>query len=221
MAEPRPAVSFLIPAAGSGERLGLGSKGLLELGGRPLLCWLVDKAREVADEVLVAVSAAHVDEVAAILPGCRVIGGGASRQDSVRLLAAQAKGEFLLVHDAARPFVSIGLLRQVRDAALQHGCAGAMLDPEVPVAQLRDGWVASARPRHEVGLFQSPQAFGRGQLQQMQQAAEAQGWRTQSTLQLALLCGFAVRAVPGEKTNIKITTPDDWRMAQHFEDLLQ
>ena len=54
------AVSFLIPAAGTGERLGMGPKGFLELQGRPLLCWLADKALQVADEVLVAVPAQHV-----------------------------------------------------------------------------------------------------------------------------------------------------------------
>ena len=44
-------VSCLIPSAGSGDRLGLGCKGFLELAGRPLLRWLADKGRRVADEV--------------------------------------------------------------------------------------------------------------------------------------------------------------------------
>ena len=47
-------VSFLIPSAGGGERLGLGCKGSLELAGRPLLCWVADKGLRVADEVIVA-----------------------------------------------------------------------------------------------------------------------------------------------------------------------
>lgn len=44
MSEARAGLSFLMLAAGGGERLGLGPKGLLELHGRPLLCWLADKA---------------------------------------------------------------------------------------------------------------------------------------------------------------------------------
>lgn len=55
MSDARTGVSFLMLAAGAGERLALGPKGLLELHGRPLLCWLADKARQVADEVLVEV----------------------------------------------------------------------------------------------------------------------------------------------------------------------
>ena len=66
---PDASVSFLIPAAGTGERLGMGPKGLLELQGRPLLCWLADKALQVAGEVLVAVPAEHVDEVRPCWPG--------------------------------------------------------------------------------------------------------------------------------------------------------
>ena len=72
-------VSFLIPSAGGGERLGLGCKGFLELAGRPLLCWVADKGLRVADEVIIAVPATHVDRAQALLPGCRVIAGGETR----------------------------------------------------------------------------------------------------------------------------------------------
>mgnify|MGYP003557009793 CR=1 FL=1 len=83
-------MSVLVPAAGTGERLGMGPKGFLELQGRPLLCWLADKALQVADEVLVAVPAQYVGEAAAMLPACRVIAGGATRHDSVARLARAA-----------------------------------------------------------------------------------------------------------------------------------
>src|SRR6187549_3745918 len=104
MGDARTGLSFLLLAAGAGERLGLGPKGLLELRGRPLLCWLADKARQVADDVLVALPAECVEATAALLPGCRVIAGGATRQESLGLLAAEARGDWLLVHEAARPF---------------------------------------------------------------------------------------------------------------------
>jgi 2-C-methyl-D-erythritol 4-phosphate cytidylyltransferase len=216
-------VSFLIPAAGAGERLGRGPKGFLELRGRPLLCWLADKAAQVAAEVLVAVPAERVDATAALLPGCRVIAGGDTRQDSIALLAGQASGDWLLVHDAARPFASQALTRAVLEAARRAGCAaGAFLDPEVPVARLRDGRVVEAYERSEVGVFQSPQAFSREHMQSMlARQASAPGWYGQSTIQLALLAGVPVLAVPGEKTNIKITTPEDWRLAQMLEEYLQ
>lgn len=215
------AVSFLIPAAGTGERLGMGPKGFLELRGRPLLCWLADKALQVAAEVLVAVPAQHVDEVARMLPGCRVIAGGATRHDSVARLARTASGEWCLVHDAARPFASVALFRGVLAAARPTGCAGAFLDPEVPVARIGGGVVLHAFERAEVAVFQAPQVFARGMLLDLIAQAEAVGRRPQSTLQLALQAGVPVAAVPGEKHNIKLTTPHDWRHAALLEDHLR
>ena len=215
-------VSCLIPAAGAGERLGLGPKAFLELHGRPLLCWITDRALQVADEVLVAVPRDLVDQAAAMLPRCRVIEGGATRQDSITLLAGQARGECLIVHDATRPFASQRLLQAVLDTARRTGCAGAFLDPEVPVARLFEGRVIDVYARDEVGVFQSPQAFSRANMTAMLACQTGTpGWYGQSTIQLALLAGVPVHAVPGEKTNIKITTMEDWQRACQLGDLLR
>lgn len=214
-------VSFLIPAAGTGQRLGMGPKGFLELQGRPLLCWLADKALRVAGEVLVAVPPAHVAEVAAMLPGCRVIAGGADRHESVAGLVAAARGDWLLLHDAARPFASVALFRAALNAARETGCSATLLDPEVPVARVRDGLLVEAHPPSTMGVSQTPQVFSREAMRRMQASASAHGWRPQSTMQLALLAGERVRAVRGEKTNIKITTPEDWAAVQHLDDLLR
>lgn len=214
-------VSFLIPAAGIGERLGMGPKGFLELQGRPLLCWLADKAMQVAGEVLVAVPAADVDEVARMLPGCRVIAGGATRHDSVARLARAASGEWCLVHDVARPFASLALFRGVLAAARVTGCAGAFLDPEVPVARIGGGLVQHGFERDQVAIFQAPQVFARELLLDLIAQSQAAGRYPQSTLQLALQAGVPVSVVPGEKHNIKLTTPHDWRIAALLEDHLR
>lgn len=212
-------VSFLLLAAGSGERLGLGSKGLLELREQPLVCWLADKAARFADEVLVAAQQAQVEAVAALLPGCRVFAGGATRQQSVELLAAQARGDWLVEHDAARPFASLALFEAVLAAARDSGCAAALLDPEVLVAQVRDdGLLDAIWPRCNAGLTQSPQAYSRVLLERLRARG---GWEPGMTVvQRAVLAGEAVRAVPGERTNIKITAREDWPAVRHLEHLL-
>lgn len=219
--EERARLSFLMPAAGIGERLGLGSKGFLELQGRPLLRWIADKALQVADEVLVAVPADRVEAAQALLPDCRVIVGGETRQDSIALLAGQARGDWLLVHDGARPFASIALFERVIATARRHGCAGAFLSPAVPVARLRDGRVIEAYAGSDVGIFQTPQVYARDDMARMlQHQATVPGWFAQSAVQLALAAGIEVQAVPGEIHNFKITTADDWRVAQHLGHLL-
>ena len=221
MSEASTGLSFLMLAAGAGERLGLGPKGLLELRGRPLLCWLADKASQVADEVLVAVPSENVEATATLLPGCRVIAGGAKRQDSIGLLAAQARGDWLLVHEAARPFASIALFEQVIATARRQGCAGAFLSPGVPVARLRDGRVVEAYAASEVGIFQTPQVYARADMARMQQQRHIlPGWFAESPVQLALAAGIEMHAVPGEAHNLKITTAEDWRLAQQLAHLL-
>lgn len=214
-------VSCLIPSAGNGERMGLGCKGFLPLAGKPLLRWLADKAVRVADEVVVAVPVERRDEAIALLPDCRVIAGGETRHDSVALLAQAAHGDWLLLQDAARPFSSVGLCSAVLAAARATGCAGAFLDPEVPVARLRDGRVEAVLLRDEAGIFQSPQAFSRVAMQQMLGYAQAHGIKPQSTLQLAIEAGIAVAAVAGEKHNIKLTTLPDWQLAKLLEEHLK
>lgn len=168
-----------------------------------------------------AVPGERLDEARALLPGCVVIAGGATRHASVARLVDAASGDRVLVHDVARPFASVGLMRAVLAAAAGCGCAGAMLDPEVPVARLCDGRVVEALARSEAAIFQAPQAFDRALLLRLLREADEAGWEPQSTLQLAVRAGIPVVAVPGEKSNIKITSADDWRLAQLLESHLR
>ncbi len=214
-------VSALVPAAGAGRRLGLGPKALLTIAGKPLLRSLVDRLLRVAEEVILAVPPAHLERFASAYPDCRCIAGGDSRQSSVQRLVQAARCDWVLLQDAARPFVSEALLREVAMAALETGCAGAFLDPEVPVARLSGGFAVEAIARDQAGIFQAPQAFSRALLLSILDQAAAHGWCDQSTLQLALRAGVAVRSVRGEKTNIKLTTPEDWAVAQQLGELLQ
>ncbi|HEY1033707.1 MAG TPA: 2-C-methyl-D-erythritol 4-phosphate cytidylyltransferase [Pseudoxanthomonas sp.] len=216
-----PQVSALVPAAGAGTRLGLGPKALLAIAGKPVLRSLVDRLLRVADEVILAVPPAHLERFASAYPDCRCIAGGGSRQDSVQRLVQAARCDWVLLQDAARPFASEALLREVAMAALETGCAGAFLDPEVPVARISGGFAVEAIARDQAGVFQAPQAFSRALLLSILDQAAAHGWCAQSTLQLALRAGVAVRSVRGEKTNIKLTTPEDWTVAQQLGELLQ
>jgi 2-C-methyl-D-erythritol 4-phosphate cytidylyltransferase len=218
--DPIPDLGILIPAAGRGERMGLGPKALLEMAGRPLVSWLAAKALGVGSEVLVAVPPGEEERFRPLCPGCRVLSGGPRRQDTIALLLRASTRPWVLVQDLARPFVSAALMKAVAAAARETGAAGAFLAPEVPVARIEGGLVVGHFRSGEVGVFQAPQAFERALLMRVLEEAEARGWTEQSTLQLVLRAGAAVRAVPGEKTNLKLTTPEDWKLAGPLKELL-
>ncbi len=214
-------ISCLIAAAGSGERLGLGPKGLLDLRGRPLLCWVADKARLVADEVLVAVPEDRVEAIARHLPQCHVYAGGKTRQASLDLLANKARGQWLIEHDGARPFASVGLFKSVLDAAREAGCAAAVLDPEVLVAVLAEGMLSGIHARETMGLTQTPQAYSRDVMHRLGKTPASAGLEAGMTVvQRAVLAGIPVRGVPGERTNIKLTTHQDWAALEYLQHLL-
>jgi len=217
---PLSDLSILIPAAGCGERLGRGPKAFLELGGKPLVSWLARKALGVASEVIIAVPPEHLDRMPALCPGCRGIPGGATRQDTIALLVGASTRPWLLVQDVARPFATAGLMRAVAAAAKETGVAGAFLEPEVPIARIEGGFVGEHFRRDQVGLFQAPQAFDRNLLLRVLAEATARGWFEQSTLQLVLRTGLRVRAIPGENTNIKLTTERDWNLAASLKEWL-
>jgi 2-C-methyl-D-erythritol 4-phosphate cytidylyltransferase len=139
---------------------------------------------------------------------------GATRQDSIRNLLDRARCEWLMVHDVAWPFCSPALMVALAAAASGTGAASAFGPLDVPVAIIEDGLVAGHLGSRRAGLFQSPLAFRRGILARSYARAAASNRQAQSTLELVIDAGYKVRAVPGERTNIKITTADDMALAE-------
>ncbi|MCK9502563.1 MAG: 2-C-methyl-D-erythritol 4-phosphate cytidylyltransferase [Porticoccaceae bacterium] len=213
-------LSVLIPAAGSGERLGLGSKALLELSGQPLIAWLSRKLLNLAGEVIIATPSDQVEHFSALCPGARCIQGGQTRQQSVNALVASASRDWVLVADVARPFASLNLYNAVLARARKTGVAGAFLPPDVPVAEIVNGKIARVLKSQQAGVFQLPHGFSRKLLVGVLAEAEKQGWEEQSTLELAIRAGYDVGVVAGEKTNIKLTTKEDWLLASSLTEYL-
>lgn len=144
----------------------------------------------------------------------RVVAGGARRQDSVRLGldALPPECAHVLVHDAARPFASAGLVQRLIEA-LDAGARAAI--PALPVTDTvkrAKGEVAlETLDRGGLRAVQTPQAFERGLLVAAHARAEAEGLA--ATDDASLVEGeCAVRLVPGEEHNVKITTAADLRL---------
>jgi len=216
----------ILVAAGRGVRAGGAvPKQLVDLGGRTMLQRSVAAcdAHPAVDELVVVLPADWVEDgptlVGPTRAACRVVAGGERRQDSVRagLAAVSDAATIVLVHDAARPFVSRDVIGRVLVAAAQCGAAV----PAMPVADtVKRVAVADAHrrvvrtePRAEVWLAQTPQGFRRAVLVAAIAASEGHAEATDEA-QLVEWTGGEVRVVEGDVSNVKVTTPRDVQQAQ-------
>jgi 2-C-methyl-D-erythritol 4-phosphate cytidylyltransferase len=226
---PRAAVVVL--AAGSGRRVGApGNKVLLALDGIPVLAHSVRTALEIdgVHRVVVVVRPEDRDEVAeALRPhlGAHdvwLVDGGEERHDSefraLHALRDDVDGDeidVIAIHDAARPLASAQLFREAIDVAASHGAAV----PAVPVGPLSstDGAVVAA----DLVAVQTPQAFDARILLAAYDAAAADGFvGTDTAACLERYADATIRPVDGERRNLKITFPEDLRLAEELIDLI-
>ena len=223
-------VTALVVAAGEGRRFGGPSpKQFLPLGGLPLLAHTL-RALAVpglVDGLVVAVPAGeegrcHAEVVAPLaLPvPVALVPGGALRQASVRAALARVEpgADLVLVHDGVRPFVPRRDLAAVIAAARAHGAA--ILAVPVTDTLKRAGpdgrplVVSETVPREGLWVALTPQAFRRDLIVQAHDAAEGTGTTATDDAVLVERLGHPVALVPGSRTNIKITGPEDLAMAE-------
>ena len=220
-----PDVGVLIPAAGSGERAGGGEPKQFRLvGGVPMLLRAVrpfarhPRVRHIVVALPGPVAAAPPAWLGDI-QGERlsIVPGGETRLESVRSALGALDGacSVVLVHDAARPFVSDATIDAVIDAATDMGAV-----PAVPVsdtlkrAHAKTLMVQETVPRAGLWRAQTPQGCPRSMLEEAYRRL-GQGDAAALTDEAALLeaAGFPVQLVPDEPSNLKITTPYDLALA--------
>ncbi|BCS89376.1 2-C-methyl-D-erythritol 4-phosphate cytidylyltransferase [Pseudodesulfovibrio sediminis] len=140
-----------------------------------------------------------------------VTAGGERRQDSVRngLEALPDTCEAVLVHDAARPFVSGRVLTDLIET-LQSGARGVI--PAIPVTdtvkRVDNDTVTETLNRSELAAVQTPQAFETALLKEAHERAAKEGWTVTDDASMVERIAEVV-TIPGESANIKITVPED------------
>jgi 2-C-methyl-D-erythritol 4-phosphate cytidylyltransferase len=196
----------IVVAAGNGARFG-GQKQFMVLGDRRVIDWSRDTAHSVSDGVVLVVPA----ESAEVEGG---VAGGATRSESVRrgLAAVPSDATIICVHDAARPFASEHLYKEVITAVVS-GADGAV--PGLRVTDTikkvnAEGIVLDTPDRESLMAIQTPQAFRAAVLRNAHEA----GNEGTDDASLVERVGGKVVVVNGEALNKKLTTPEDLEWAR-------
>jgi len=222
-AASRPDVGVLLPAGGRGERAGAGlPKQFRPIAGVPMLLRAIRPfaAHPRVRAIVVALPADAAEQppdwLAPLLGDrLRVVPGGATRAASVRaaLSALDPQCEIVLVHDAARPFVATDEIEAVVAAAEQGSGAVAAIPVSDTLKRSADGQrITATEPRHGLWRALTPQGFPRALLEDAYRTAG----ELEPTDDAALVeaAGGTVVLVPGRTTNIKVTTADDFAVAE-------
>jgi 2-C-methyl-D-erythritol 4-phosphate cytidylyltransferase len=218
----------IIVAAGEGRRIGGDTpKIFLPLCGRAMILRTLDQffsASKISRIVLV-VGAEQLSHAAAMLQADAATRdrpwvlqtGGATRQESVRrgLEKAGADSDIIAIHDGARPFVSSALIDRGVEAAHDKGAVAVGLPARDTIKIVAaDRWIEATPPRDSLWEIQTPQVFRREII------ADAHAWAARENVEgtddavLVEKKGGRVFLLDGERTNFKITLPDDIWLAE-------
>jgi 2-C-methyl-D-erythritol 4-phosphate cytidylyltransferase len=230
-------VFVILPAAGMGTRMAPGHatpnapKQFLALQGVPIL---VHSLRAFAatprvDSIYVAVRKPEISRMEALIAEhalgsrVRVVEGGDSRQESVsqalKALPA-ADNDIVLVHDAVRPLIDPATIERTIEAVEKYGAAIVGLpavDTIKQVERTAGGAIVTATiPREYIVQAQTPQGFRWSILRKAFADAEADGFLGTDEASVVERSGAQVAVVMGSQANLKITHPDDLKLAEFY-----
>ena len=215
-------VTSIIVAAGEGRRFGF-SKQFALLGGKPVLdrCLEIFEAhKKVAAIVLVlkdvGLKKEYLKRYRKIVA---VAKGGKKRQDSVLSGFRQVdpeKAEIVLVHDGVRSFVSEDLIDRVIEATRKAGAAVPAIPVEDTIKLVEGDEVSRTLAREQLVKVQTPQGFSYPILKAALDKAKEENFYGTDEASLAERIEKKVVVVQGDPKNIKITTPEDLKIAEAF-----
>jgi 2-C-methyl-D-erythritol 4-phosphate cytidylyltransferase/2-C-methyl-D-erythritol 4-phosphate cytidylyltransferase/2-C-methyl-D-erythritol 2,4-cyclodiphosphate synthase len=221
-------VTAIVLAAGAGRRIGADvSKTYLSIAGRPLVLRALDRmfAAKAVEEVILVVAENELARCDAMLRADAALinrpwvlqSGGSTRQQSARrgLEKASADADIIVIHDGARPFVSVALIDRLVEAAAEKGAVVAGLPVRDTIKVVgSDGLIQSTPERRSLWEIQTPQVFRRELIVAAHEAAEKSGVEATDDAMVVERFGKPVYVLEGERTNFKITLPEDVWLAE-------
>lgn len=220
-----PHVTAVIPAAGSGKRMGGNiSKQYLEIACKPVIIHTLQvfqNAPFVNEIILVSPSedipySHNLIDKYGITKVSAVIEGGTERQFSIKngLEAIASAADIVIVHDGVRPFIKMEILEASVNTALQYGAALVAVPVKDTVKKVEKGSVTETVSRENLWLAQTPQTFTYELIMDAYKKAFLEGIIGTDDASLVEALGREVRIVMGSYDNIKITTPEDLLFAE-------
>jgi len=214
-------VAAIIAAAGDSQRMGGIDKMFAPIAGRPVLARVLDtfQSCKPIDQIIIVMNSKNIEECRRLValegwPKVKDIClGGKQRQDSVAEGLKRLKyGEWVVIHDGARPLVTTNLIEKGLEAAKETGAAVAAvaLTDTIKVAGAGD-IVRQTLPRQNLRAVQTPQVFRIDVIQNTYRHVFGDVTDDASLVEKA---GYKVKLYPGSYDNIKITTPDDLAMVE-------
>jgi len=213
-------VGAVIVAAGSSRRMGGKDKVFALLGGEPVLVRVVDvfQGCEAVDQVVVVLNESSFKQGQQLIAEhgwskvTDVCAGGARRQDSVLAGLNQLGGcDWAVIHDGARPLVTVGLIERGLEAAKETGAAIAAVPVVDTIKVAGDDRIVHQTPsRQNLWAVQTPQVF---RLDIITEAYRRAIGNVTDDASLVEQAGYRVKLYMGSYDNIKITTPDDLVLA--------
>ncbi|MBI5826230.1 MAG: 2-C-methyl-D-erythritol 4-phosphate cytidylyltransferase [Deltaproteobacteria bacterium] len=217
-------VLAIIPSGGMGRRMGSKRKNYLPLNGVPVLARALApfEASTLVTAIVVVVGAGDEDfcrreivDKHSFKKVVSVTAGGPERQDSVYngVRAAGGGWDYMVVHDGARPLVTLDAVEDTLRAARRSGCAVSAVRVKDTVKEVSGGVVKRTLPRDLLWAVHTPQAFRADILSKALEAAASDGFLGTDESSLVERLGFDVTVVEGSYENIKITTGEDMALA--------
>jgi 2-C-methyl-D-erythritol 4-phosphate cytidylyltransferase len=219
----------ILPAAGDGNRMGElaknTSKVLLQLIDNQTVLEMTLRAlcsSGVLSGLVIVAREEDIPSISDLAKSCCsnleiiIVKGGVTRQDSVSagILAIEGKADFVLVHDAARPFCSKELIAKIVESVkTMRACIAAVPVKASLKRVIADGTISQTIKRADVWEAQTPQAFAYDLLKTAHDKARQDKYLGTDESELVERMGHPVRVIPGEDSNIKITTPHDFEYA--------
>ncbi len=214
-------VVAVIPAAGSGTRMGADkNKLLLEVLGRPVISWTLSafESCPIVDEVILVANEQDIFSYRDILraEGFRkvsaIVRGGKTRAESVyRGIMAAEGADVVCIHDGARALITPEEIEAVIEGARETGAAIAAV-PVVDTIKIAEGeFIAETAPREKLRQAQTPQVFKRNLILDAMEKADKTVTDDASCAEKA---GIRVKLIETSYRNIKLTTPFDIYLAE-------